>query len=99
MHIGILAAAAHASANNSPFTVFYNPRSISVTDFILIVLIHNFFDCQFSMPFEFVSSALKFTSFLYVQGQSLRVRYSIGQVLQGSIQPPNIAWDALSNDV
>lgn len=27
MHIGILAAAAHAAANNSPFTVFYNPRS------------------------------------------------------------------------
>lgn len=26
MHIGILAAAAHAAANNSPFTVFYNPR-------------------------------------------------------------------------
>jgi hypothetical protein len=62
MHIGILAAAAHASANNSPFTVFYNPRSISVTDFILIVLIHNIFDCQFCMPFEFVSSVLKFIS-------------------------------------
>lgn len=28
MHIGILAAAAHAAANNSPFTVFYNPRSV-----------------------------------------------------------------------
>jgi hypothetical protein len=27
MHIGILAAAAHAAANNSPFTIFYNPRS------------------------------------------------------------------------
>jgi hypothetical protein len=26
MHIGILAAAAHAAANNSQFTVFYNPR-------------------------------------------------------------------------
>jgi auxin response factor len=26
MHIGILAAAAHAAANNSPFTIFYNPR-------------------------------------------------------------------------
>lgn len=30
MHIGILAAAAHAAANNSPFTVFYNPRSLFV---------------------------------------------------------------------
>ena len=29
MHIGILAAAAHAAANHSPFTVFYNPRSVS----------------------------------------------------------------------
>lgn len=28
MHIGILAAAAHAAANNSPFTIFYNPRSV-----------------------------------------------------------------------
>ncbi|KAH9297778.1 hypothetical protein KI387_029460, partial [Taxus chinensis] len=27
MHIGILAAAAHAAATNSPFTVFYNPRA------------------------------------------------------------------------
>ncbi|RWW02749.1 hypothetical protein GW17_00034145 [Ensete ventricosum] len=27
MHIGVLAAAAHAAANNSPFTVFYNPRA------------------------------------------------------------------------
>lgn len=26
MHIGVLAAAAHAAANQSPFTVFYNPR-------------------------------------------------------------------------
>ncbi|KAL6530022.1 Auxin response factor 16 [Orobanche minor] len=26
MHIGILAAAAHAAANNSPLTIFYNPR-------------------------------------------------------------------------
>ncbi|XP_057766076.1 auxin response factor 5 [Salvia miltiorrhiza] len=27
MHIGILAAAAHAAANRSPFTIFYNPRA------------------------------------------------------------------------
>ncbi|EPS61777.1 auxin response factor 5, partial [Genlisea aurea] len=29
MHIGILAAAAHAAANRTPFTVFYNPRACS----------------------------------------------------------------------
>lgn len=26
MHIGVLAAAAHAAANRSTFTIFYNPR-------------------------------------------------------------------------
>lgn len=34
MHIGILAAAAHAAANNSPFTIFYNPRSALNFDLI-----------------------------------------------------------------
>ncbi|KAJ8750838.1 hypothetical protein K2173_016019 [Erythroxylum novogranatense] len=34
MHIGILAAAAHAAANNSPFTVFYNPRA-SPAEFVV----------------------------------------------------------------
>ncbi|XP_062116503.1 auxin response factor 19-like isoform X2 [Humulus lupulus] len=34
MHIGILAAAAHAAANNSPFTVFYNP-SASPSEFVI----------------------------------------------------------------
>ncbi|XP_076952820.1 auxin response factor 5-like [Bidens hawaiensis] len=27
MHIGVLAAAAHAAANQTPFTIFYNPRA------------------------------------------------------------------------
>ncbi|KAL9250269.1 Auxin response factor 5-like protein [Drosera capensis] len=34
MHIGVLAAAAHAAANNSPFTVFFNPRA-SPSEFII----------------------------------------------------------------
>ncbi|KAH7674657.1 AUX/IAA protein [Dioscorea alata] len=34
MHIGILAAAAHAAANQSPFTVFYNPRA-SPSEFVI----------------------------------------------------------------
>ncbi|KAI3814771.1 hypothetical protein L1987_14415 [Smallanthus sonchifolius] len=34
MHIGVLAAAAHAAANNSPFTVFYNPRASS-SEFVI----------------------------------------------------------------
>ncbi|KAM7255822.1 hypothetical protein ACFE04_011563 [Oxalis oulophora] len=34
MHIGILAAAAHAAANNSPFTIFFNPRA-SPSEFVV----------------------------------------------------------------
>ncbi|KAF3444234.1 hypothetical protein FNV43_RR13924 [Rhamnella rubrinervis] len=34
MHIGLLAAAAHASATNSCFTVFYNPRA-SPSEFVI----------------------------------------------------------------
>ncbi|XP_062196109.1 auxin response factor 21-like isoform X2 [Phragmites australis] len=34
MHIGIFAAAAHAAANNSQFTVFYNPRA-SPSEFVI----------------------------------------------------------------
>ncbi|KAK3122164.1 hypothetical protein QOZ80_8BG0665930 [Eleusine coracana subsp. coracana] len=34
MHIGILAAAAHAAASNSQFTVFYNPRA-SPSEFVI----------------------------------------------------------------
>ncbi|URE13452.1 auxin response factor [Musa troglodytarum] len=34
MHIGVLAAAAHATASRSPFTVYYNPRACS-SDFVI----------------------------------------------------------------
>uniref|UniRef100_A0A0E0CEF2 Auxin response factor n=1 Tax=Oryza meridionalis TaxID=40149 RepID=A0A0E0CEF2_9ORYZ len=34
MHIGILAAAAHAAANNSQFTIYYNPRA-SPSEFVI----------------------------------------------------------------
>ncbi|XP_076917907.1 auxin response factor 19-like [Bidens hawaiensis] len=34
MHIGVLAAAAHAAANNTNFTVFYNPRA-SPSEFVI----------------------------------------------------------------
>ncbi|CAD5195082.1 unnamed protein product [Musa acuminata subsp. malaccensis] len=35
MHIGLLAAAAHAAATNSRFTVFYNPRWASPSEFVI----------------------------------------------------------------
>eukprot|EP00258_Populus_trichocarpa_P034238 XP_024450257.1 auxin response factor 5 isoform X2 [Populus trichocarpa] len=34
MHIGVLAAAAHAAGNRSPFTIFYNPRACP-SDFVI----------------------------------------------------------------
>lgn len=35
MHLGLLAAAAHAAATNSRFTIFYNPRY----DFFVLVAV------------------------------------------------------------
>ncbi|KAA8534748.1 hypothetical protein F0562_029810 [Nyssa sinensis] len=40
MHIGIFAAAAHAAANNSPFTIFYNPRA-SPSEFVIPLAKYN----------------------------------------------------------
>ncbi|XP_050383739.1 auxin response factor 7-like isoform X2 [Argentina anserina] len=40
MHIGILAAAAHAAANNTPFTIFYNPRA-SPSEFVVPLAKYN----------------------------------------------------------
>ncbi|KAJ0772277.1 putative transcription factor ARF family [Helianthus annuus] len=40
MHIGILAAAAHAAANNSPFTIYYNPRA-SPAEFVVPLAKYN----------------------------------------------------------
>ncbi|KAE9604654.1 putative transcription factor ARF family [Lupinus albus] len=40
MHIGVLAAAAHAASNNSPFTIFYNPRA-SPSEFVIPLAKYN----------------------------------------------------------
>ncbi|KAL2481939.1 Auxin response factor [Abeliophyllum distichum] len=40
MHIGVLAAAAHAAANNSAFSIFYNPRS-SPSEFVIPLAKYN----------------------------------------------------------
>ncbi|KAL9248778.1 Auxin response factor 19-like protein [Drosera capensis] len=40
MHIGILAAAAHAAANNSSFSIFYNPRA-SPREFVIPLAKYN----------------------------------------------------------
>lgn len=44
MHIGVLAAAAHANANNSPFTIFYNPRWLIYVSFLSpLTLLNSYF--------------------------------------------------------
>lgn len=40
MHIGILASAAHAAANKSPFTIFYKPRA-SPSEFVIPLAKYN----------------------------------------------------------
>lgn len=44
MHIGLLAAAAHAAATNSCFTVFFNPRwhSILIVSWALLFFFFSF---------------------------------------------------------
>lgn len=63
MHIGILAAAAHAAANNSRFTVFYNPRSMAfISSFYVSFYSYNnayyFLDCQ--VAFMTIQSDFKY---------------------------------------
>lgn len=52
MHLGLLAAAAHAAATNSRFTIFYNPRYnlhtfIEVSSYTMFALFDNSFSLQY----------------------------------------------------
>lgn len=42
MHIGVLAAAAHAAANRSSFTIFYNPRFTNMKSFTYLWFLYSF---------------------------------------------------------
>ncbi|CBI19831.3 unnamed protein product, partial [Vitis vinifera] len=61
MHIGVLAAAAHAAANRSPFTIFYNPR-------------HAFF---LACPSEFVIPLAKYRKSVYGTQISVGMRFGM----------------------
>lgn len=70
MHIGILAAAAHAAANSSPFTVFYNPRLVTRWSVFTILACTVKFRCHrlaslviFLDVVNFVSCFLQFFTF------------------------------------
>ncbi|KAJ6840462.1 auxin response factor 11 [Iris pallida] len=53
MHIGVLAAAAHAAASRSPFTVYYNPRACSSEFIIPLVKYHKAVYTQASIGMRF----------------------------------------------
>lgn len=53
MHIGVLAAAAHAAASRSPFTVYYNPRACSSEFIIPLVKYHKAVYTQVSIGMRF----------------------------------------------
>ncbi|XP_057825223.2 auxin response factor 12 isoform X2 [Cryptomeria japonica] len=66
MHIGILAAAAHAYSTNSPFTVFYNPRACP-SEFVIplskyekaVYHMHVSIGMRFRMLFETEDSSVR----------------------------------------
>ncbi|CAA3027806.1 auxin response factor 8-like isoform X1 [Olea europaea subsp. europaea] len=78
MHIGLLAAAAHAAATNSCFTVFYNPRLQSLSSsklssyFILLLLNAYYFRAS---PSEFVIPLSKYVKAVYHTCVSVGMRF------------------------
>ncbi|XP_022894441.1 auxin response factor 5-like isoform X1 [Olea europaea var. sylvestris] len=88
MHIGILAAAAHAAANRSPFTIFYNPRACP-SEFIIPLAKYRkaVYGTQFSVGMRF--------GMMFETEESSKRRY-IGTVVGISdldpLRWPNSKW-------
>ncbi|ONK64884.1 uncharacterized protein A4U43_C07F31010 [Asparagus officinalis] len=53
MHIGVLAAAAHAAASQSPFTIYYNPRACPSEFIIPLAKYHKVVYSQLSIGMRF----------------------------------------------
>jgi len=83
MHIGLLAAAAHAAATNSCFTVFYNPRLylLSTNPFVNLIFIRNYNACfdtyimDRASPSEFVIPLSKYIKAVYHTRVSVGMRF------------------------
>lgn len=82
MHLGLLAAAAHAAATNSRFTIFYNPRYFFV--FVLFVIgrsvinyVTEFWFCNLyrACPSEFVIPIAKYVKAVYHTRVSVGMRF------------------------
>jgi len=81
MHIGLLAAAAHAAATNSCFTVFYNPRLYLLSMYLSLnlIFIRNIMRVDTSMnrasPSEFVIPLSKYIKAVYHTRVSVGMRF------------------------
>lgn len=85
MHIGLLAAAAHAAATNSRFTIFYNPRLIILMLIIRIIriialqitltLLFLYFYFYRASPSEFVIPLAKYVKAVYHTRVSVGMRF------------------------
>ena len=89
MHIGVLAAAAHAAASRSPFTIYYNPRFTSYIYFAPGVFkirqareyfVYNtsffYLICR-ACPSEFVIPLTKFRKAVYATQLSVGMRFGM----------------------
>ncbi|XP_076890600.1 auxin response factor 19-like [Bidens hawaiensis] len=65
MHIGILAAAAHAAANSRPFTIFFNPRA-SPAEFVIPLAKYN------KAMYTQVSSGMRFRMMFETEESGVR---------------------------
>lgn len=89
MHIGVLAAAAHAAANRSPFTIFYNPRYVTYNsysiplDLLLLVSWPTIFIEQFTVhfyracPSEFVIPVARYRKSVYGTQVTIGMRFGM----------------------
>jgi len=83
MHIGLLAAAAHAAATNSRFTIFYNPRFVTLMQMMKIIalqiipnlLVFFFFFVNRASPSEFVIPLAKYVKAVYHTRVSVGMRF------------------------
>jgi hypothetical protein len=88
MHIGVLAAAAHATATNSRFTVFYNPRA-SPSEFVIPLAKY-----EKTIYHTRVSAGMRFRMLFETEDSSVR-RYMGTITGIGDLDPvrwPNSQW-------
>lgn len=91
MHIGVLAAAAHAAANRSPFTIFYNPRYVWFVLFKPSLWFYLFWHLVWFHDCDVIST--------YLQGMSFRICCSFGQISKICIWNSTLSWYEVRNDV